>query len=177
MSDFNPQGQESIVSVTDKVRPVAIGAPVGAVYFLGDRVAFVGDEETIILVAGDGETSGSTVHGGAILCSVSDGERIITGGDDGKVVALDAKGDHTVLATDAKRRWIDNVAVHPDGAVAWSAGKTAFVRAPKGEEKSFEVPSTVGGLAFAPKGMRLALAHYNGVTLWFPNMAGSAQVL
>jgi WD40 repeat protein len=177
MSDFNPQGQESIVSVTDKVRPVAIGAPVGAVYFLGDRAAFVGAEENIVLVAAGGEKSEIALHGGAILCSVSDGSRIITGGDDGKVAALDAKGETSVLATDAKHRWIDNVAVHPDGAIAWSAGKTAFVRAPKGEEKSFEVPSTVGGLAFAPKGMRLAMAHYNGVTLWFPNMAGSAQVL
>jgi WD40 repeat protein len=86
-------------------------------------------------------------------------------------------GVTATLATDAKRRWIDNVALHPDGAVAWSAGKTAFVRDRKGEEKFFEVPSTVGGLAFAPKGMRLAIAHYNGVTLWFPNMAGSAQFL
>jgi WD40 repeat protein len=99
------------------------------------------------------------------------------GGDDGKLVALDAKGEVALLATDSKRRWIDNVALHPDGAVAWSAGKTAFVRSGKAEEKSFEVPSTVGGLAFAPKGMRLAIAHYNGVTLWFPNMAATAEVL
>jgi len=56
-----------------------------------------------------------------------------TGGDDGKVVALDAKGTVTVLATDPKRRWIDNVALHPDGAVAWSAGKVAHVRTGKGE--------------------------------------------
>ena len=83
----------------------------------------------------------------------------------------------TLLATDPKRRWIDNVALHPDGAVAWSAGKTAFVRSGKAEEKSFEVPSTVGGLAFAPKGLRLAIAHYNGVTLWFPNMAANAEIL
>jgi WD40 repeat protein len=107
----------------------------------------------------------------------SDGERIVMGGDDGKVVSLDAKGVTTTLATDAKRRWIDNVALHPDGAVAWSAGKTAFVRGLKGEDKSFEAPSTVGGLAFAPKGLRLAVAHYNGVTLWFPNMAAQPEFL
>jgi WD40 repeat protein len=83
----------------------------------------------------------------------------------------------TLLATDPKRRWIDNTALHPDGAVAWSAGKTAFVRSGKGEEKSFDVPSTVGGLAFAPKGLRLAVAHYNGVTLWFPNMAAKPEFL
>jgi WD40 repeat protein len=99
------------------------------------------------------------------------------GGDDGKLVALDAGGEVTLLASDTKRRWIDNVALHPDGAVAWSAGKTAFVHSGKAEDKSFDVPSTVGGLAFAPKGLRLAVAHYNGVTLWFPNMVATAEVL
>jgi len=99
------------------------------------------------------------------------------GGDDGKLIALSAKGEVTLLATDPKRRWIDNTALHPDGAVAWSAGKTAFVRSGKGEEKSFDAPSTVGGLAFAPKGLRLAVAHYNGVTLWFPNMAAKPEYL
>lgn len=178
MTDFDPRPQQaSIASVTDRVRPVAIGTPVSALFFIGDRAAFVGDEETVTLVAGDGDKATVNVHGGAILSSVSDGRRLITGGDDGKVVALDSKGEITVLATDAKRRWIDNVAVHPDGAVAWSAGKTAFVRAPKGDEKSLDAPSTVGGLAFAPKGLRLALAHYNGVTLWFPNMAAKPERL
>jgi WD40 repeat protein len=79
--------------------------------------------------------------------------------------------------TDAKRRWIDCVALHPDGAVAWSAGKSAFVLSGKNEIKSFDAPSTVGGLAFAPKGLRLAIAHYNGVTLWFPNMAATPERL
>jgi len=124
-----------------------------------------------------GEVSKVAIHGGAVLCVASDGKRIVTGGDDGKVAALDAKGEVTVLATDAKRRWIDNVALHPEGAVAWSAGKTAFVRSGKGEEKSFDAPSTVGGLAFAPKGLRVAVAHYNGVTLWFPNMAAKPEFL
>jgi WD40 repeat protein len=178
MAEFDPSGDSaSIVSVTDKVRPVAIGAPVIAVHFIDDKAAFVGAEENVALVNGAGDIERVAVHSGGILCVASDGERIVMGGDDGKLVALDAKGEVATLATDPKRRWIDNVALHPDGAVAWSAGKVASVRGGKGEEKSFEVPSTVGGLAFAPKGMRLAIAHYNGVTLWFPNMAGSAQVL
>ena len=42
---------------------------------------------------------------------------------------------------------------------------------------SFEVASTVGGLAFAPKGLRLAIAQYNGGTLWFRNMAANAELL
>ena len=123
------------------------------------------------------EMSQVAVHGGGILCVASDGQRIVMGGDDGKLVALDKKGEVALLATDAKRRWIDNVALHPDGAVAWSAGKTAFVRSGKAEEKTFDMPSTVGGLAFAPKGLRLAVAHYNGVTLWFPNMAANPEFL
>jgi WD40 repeat protein len=178
MRQFDPEeGSASIASVTDKVRPLALGMPVTSVHFLGDHAAFVGAEESVALVNAADEISKVETHGGGILCAVSDGARLVTGGDDGKLVALDKKGEVTLLATDPKRRWIDNVALHPDGAVAWSVGKAAFVRGGKGEDKSFEVPSTVGGLAFAPKGLRLAIAHYNGVTLWFPNMAANAEVL
>jgi WD40 repeat protein len=178
MTGFDPgDNAASIASVTDRVRPVAIGMPVTAVHFLGERAAFVGAEESVAMASADGEISRVAVHAGGILCAASDGERIVMGGDDGKLVALDADSEVIPLATDPKRRWIDNVALHPDGAVAWSAGKTAFVRGAKGEEKSFDVPSTVGGLAFAPKGLRLAVAHYNGVTLWFPNMVATAEVL
>jgi WD40 repeat protein len=169
--------QASIASVTDRVRPVAIGAPVTAVYFLGDRAAFVGAEEKVNFADEQGALSAVDVVGGGILCAASDGKRIVMGSDDGRLVALDAKGEVSELARDAKRRWIDNVALHADGAYAWSVGKTAFVRSGKNEEKSFEVPSTVGGLAFAPKGLRLAIAHYNGVTLWFPNMAANGEFL
>jgi WD40 repeat protein len=178
MTNFDPsQDQASIVSVTDRVRPVTIGAPVTAVHFLGDKAAFVEAEENVALVDGAGALSRVAVHSGAILSVTSDGKRLLMGGDDGKLVTLDTKGDVALLATDPKRRWIDSVALHPEGAIAWSVGKTAYVRSGKNEDKSFEVPSTVGGLAFAPKGMRLAIAHYNGVTLWFPNMAANAEVL
>jgi WD40 repeat protein len=177
MTSFEPGAQASIASITDKVRPVAIGAPVTAVHFLGDRAFFVGAEERVSIVDAEGAVSTVEVLSGGILCAASDGERIVMGGDDGRLVALDKKGEIAVLVTDAKRRWIDAVALHSDGAVAWSIGKTAFVRSGKGEEKSLEVPSTVGGLAFAPKGLRLAVAHYNGATLWFPNMAATAEFL
>ena len=177
MKEFDSGDAPSIASLTDQVRKLAVGMPVTSIHFLGDTAVFIGAEETAAMVGEGDEISTVAVHGGAILCAVSDGKRIVTGGDDGKVVALDAKGEVTVLATDAKRRWIDNVALHPDGAVAWSAGKTAFVRSGKGEEKTFDAPSTVGGLAFAPKGVRVAFAHYNGVTLWFPNMAAKPEFL
>src|ERR1700737_390279 len=114
MKEFDPGESASIVSVTARVRPVAIGMPVTSVHFLGDNAAFVGAEENVFLVSGEGEISPVAVHSGGILCAASDGTRIVMGGDDGKVVALSAKGEVTLLATDPKRRWIDHTALHPD---------------------------------------------------------------
>src|SRR5262245_17870414 len=156
-------------SIDERIRRVNAGPPVVAVHFLGDIAAFVLGDEALLLAAPDGEPQRVTIHGGAILASACDGARVITGGDDGKVIATDVGGTASVIATDAKRRWIDHVAIGSGGAVAWSAGKQAFAQAAKGEARSCEAPSSVGGLAFSPKGFRLALAHYNGATLWFPN--------
>jgi WD40 repeat protein len=155
------------VSVVERTHPVAAGGSVIAAHFLGRTAVFVLGDEAMVLAEPTSEPRRLAVHGGVILATAADGERIVSGGDDGKVVATDATGASRTLATDAKHRWIDRVALGPDGAVAWSAGKTAFVKAK--ELREFEAPSTVGGLAFLPKGFRLALAHYNGATLWFPN--------
>jgi WD40 repeat protein len=156
-------------SIAERIRAIDAGAPVVGVHFLGDTAVFVLAEEALLFACSDGETRRVAAHGGAILASAADAQRILTAGDDGKLAATDAKGDNTVIATDSKGRWIDHVAIAPDGAIAWSASKTVFVRTAKGEERLLEVPSTVGGLAFAPKGFRLAIAHYNGANLWFPN--------
>jgi WD40 repeat protein len=142
--------------------------------FLGSTAVFVLGDEALLFVAGNGDPQRVVIHGGAILTAASDRERIVTGGDDGKVVATKADLTAATLAHDPEHRWIDHVAIAPDGAVGWSAGKDAFVQSRKGERRQFEAPSTVGGLAFAPKGRRLAIAHYNGVTLWFPNAAEAA---
>jgi len=164
-------------SVVERTRLISAGAPVVAIHFLGRTAAFVLGEEALLLVSGKDEEKRLAVHGGGILSSASDGVWVITGGDDGKVFVTGEKGDSKLVASDAKHRWIDHVATGPDGAIAWSAGKSAYVMAGKGEPKTIEVPSTVGGLAFAPKGVRLAVAHYNGVTLWFPNAQAAPEVL
>jgi WD40 repeat protein len=166
-------------SVVDRTRPIATGGGIVAVHFLGRTAAFVLGEEAIVLAPPEGEPRRFVVHDGAILDTAADGKRVVTGGDDGKIVATAADGAHSVLASDPKRRWIDHVALGPDGVVAWSAGKTAHVqtkgrtKAQAEELRTFEAPSTVGGLAFFPKGLRLAIAHYNGATLWFPNASGA----
>ena len=159
----------SMPSVVERTRPVEVAAPVVAAHFLGHTAVFVLGEESLLFISREGDEKRTALHGGAVLSSTADADRIVTGGDDGKVVSTQADGASTVIATDAKQRWIDHVAIGRNGVVAWSAGKQAFARTAKGAERVLEVPSTVGGLAFAPKGVRLAIAHYNGVTLWFPN--------
>ncbi|HVG51885.1 MAG TPA: WD40 repeat domain-containing protein [Xanthobacteraceae bacterium] len=161
-------------SVVERTRKVDVGGQIFAAHFIGDTAVFVLGEETLVFADKDSSRR-VDVHGGAILDSASDGMRIVTAGDDGKVVATDITGKSETIATDPKRRWIDHIALGPDGAVAWSAGKQAFVRAGKraGEPVSMEAPSSIGGLAFAPKGFRLAIAHYSAVTLWFPNASGA----
>ncbi|HXZ45833.1 MAG TPA: WD40 repeat domain-containing protein [Pseudolabrys sp.] len=163
--------QVPIPSLADRVRPVHAGAAIVGVHFLGSTPVFVLGEEAL-LFAGEAERR-VVIHSGAILASAADVERITTGGDDGKLIETGAGGEHRVVASDDKKRWIDQVALGPDGALAWSAGKTAHVRTKKGELRSYEAPSTVAGLAFAPKGLRLGIAHYNGATLWFPNAIGA----
>src|SRR5882724_1687347 len=163
-------------SVVERTRPVQVDGAVVSACFVGDSAAFVLGEEALVLARKD-EDRRIAVHGGAILSSAGDGDRIVTGGDDGKVIATDASGASTVIATDVKHRWIDCVAIGPAGAVAWSAGKTAFVRTGKGAEHALDVPSTVGALAFLPKGFRLAIAHYGGATLWFPNAKAEPERL
>ena len=169
--------RESTPSVVERTRSISTGAGVVGIHFFKNTAAFVLSEDAVLLAPLGGEPQRIDVHGGAILATAADDGRIITGGDDGKVVALTADGNTETLATDPKRRWIDRVALGPDRAVAWSAGKQAFVRSGKDTERMLELPSTVGALAFAPKGFRLAIAHYNGATLWFPNAKAEPERL
>jgi WD40 repeat protein len=161
-----------VVSLVERVRRVEAHAPVVGAHFFKRAAVFVLGEEALLFAGDDGETR-VAVHAGGILASASDGERIATGGDDGKLISTNAEGEKAELGADENKRWIDQVALGPDGAVAWSAGKTAHVCTNKGELRSFDAPSTVAGLCFAPKGFRLAIAHYNGVSFWFPNAAGA----
>lgn len=164
--------ENEVRSVAELVTPCEAGAHVVACGFLGDDAVFANGEGEIVFASG----KRAAVHpDGAILEAVCDGARIVTCGDDGRVVSTNAEGAAETIA-EIKNKWIDHVALGPDGAVAWSAGKTAFVKTKKGE-RSVEVPSTVGGLAFAPRGFRLAVAHYNGVSLWFPNSDAKPEFL
>ncbi len=157
-------------SLAVRVRRIEAGSPIVGVHFFARVPVFVLGEEALLFAGDDGERK-VNVHGGGILASAADDKRIITGGDDGRLLATSVTGDTKELAADEKKRWIDQVALGSDGAVAFSTGKIANVITAKGERRNFEAPSTVAGLVFAPKGFRLAIAHYNGVSFWFPNAA------
>ena len=161
-------------TLTDNVETIGLGEPVVAAAFLGGAPVFALADGTLQF----GEAAGGRripVHdAAAILVCAQDGDRLVTGGDDGRVVATDASGGVEVIC-DEKGNWIDAVAAR-GGAVAWTAGKTARARSVKGDMKTLDLPSTSRGLAFFPKGYRLAIAHYGGATLWFPN-AGKPETL
>src|SRR5436190_1029322 len=53
------------------------------------------------------------------------------------------------------------------GKAAFAVGKQAVMRFADGRERVFEHEQAVGGLAFAPKGLRLGVAHYGGATLYW----------
>lgn len=143
-------------------------------------VAFLGDVPVFGLASGevvrlDHGTHRHALHDGLLAASPSwDGNSLITGGEDGKVMRLDAGGTETVLRP-AARKWVSAVAAGPQGAVAFSEGRTATVLLSDGSERSFEQARTIEALAFAPKGMRLAMARYNGVALSF--VQGSAPAV
>jgi WD40 repeat protein len=96
-----------------------------------------------------------------------DGAGIVTGGDDGRVARTDARGEVSVLA-EFPGRQADVVAVSPSGglrAVAGGREVRLLDRAGETVGASADHPSTVTGLAFNPKGKRLAVSHYGGATL------------
>jgi len=166
---------ESTPSLSQQVQAFSTGAHVAGAAFLGEAPALA-LVDGAVLVGEPGAFKRIDAHpGGAILVAVSDGKRVVTGGDDGRVVAVAPDGAIEEIA-DEKGRWIDALAARGD-AIAWSAGREARAREASGAVKTFSAPSTVRGLAFLAKGYRLALAHYNGVSLWFPNVSAEPIVL
>ncbi len=106
-------------------------------------------------------------HSGPVLGLAADGTSgaVFTGGDDGRFLRILPDGTIEELASFGTR-WVDCVAAGP-GHYACSSGRTAHVwRAGDTTAKVFDLPSTVGGLAFDAKARRLAVAHYGGATVW-----------
>ena len=166
---------EPQTSLTAHVRPLSAGGHVVRAAFLGQAPALA-LADGIVAIGEEGAQKRVAAHpDAAILLAHDDGKRLFTGGDDGRVTTIGADGALVEIA-DEKGRWIDALASRGE-AVAWSAGRKVSARDESGAIKSFTTPTTARGLAFLPKGYRLAVAHYNGVSLWFPNAAAEPAVL
>jgi WD40 repeat protein len=162
-------------SLTHNVALIDAGAHVTGLAWLGTTAAFALGDGSALLAAEDAAQRVAAHPDGAILVAAADGKRLVTGGDDGRIAGTSVDGSTKTLAE--AKGWVDALALHASGGVAFSTGKRVIARDDKGREKVFEAPSTVRGLAFAPKGYRLAMAHYNGVTLWFPNVETKPEIL
>ena len=146
--------------------------------------AIVFDTAGAVFALGDGSVrfengAFSAAHDGAILCAVvhPSGDGVITGGDDGRLI-WHRRTDAGVLATSAQApnrgQWIDAVdASAESGLIAFSAGKTLTVLDAKdaGFRHDFQHERTVSGVAFEPRGRRIATSTYGGCALWFARIA------
>ncbi len=162
-------------SLTEHLASFPAGAPVQGATFLGETPVLVRDDGTLSLGEPAAPRAVTAHPEGTILSSRIAGAALLTGGDDGLVVATDAAGA-TRLVHDGKGKWIDALAARPDGTVAFASGRAVTTIDGKGAVRTTSVPTTARGLAFAPKGYRLAIAHYNGASLWFPNAAAPPEL-
>jgi WD40 repeat protein len=116
----------------------------------------------------------------AILAATTDcdGGAILTGGDDGRLMRVAGDGGTRLLAEFAAQQ-VDSIAAHAGtGLRAAAAGREVRLIDRKGDliGSTSDHPTTVTGLAFHPKGERLAVSHYNGVSLWPTLRFGSEPV-
>ena len=162
-------------SLTQHVCPLQAGAEVVAATFVGGAPALALADGAILIGEPDEQKRILAHPDGAILTAVSDGKTLLSGGDDGRVVAIGADAVARMIA-DQKGRWIDALALR-GGSFAWSVGKQVSARDETGAVRTWSAPTTARGLAFQPKGYRLAVTHYNGVSLWFPKVEGLPQTL
>jgi WD40 repeat protein len=134
-----------------------------AAFALGDgsirRTALGGDEP--LEVAGEHE-------GAALALAGAPGGGFVSGGDDGQVLLSGVEAPRTLWRE--PRRWVTHLAVHgPSRTIMAAAGKAVIGVDPAGAQlgRWDNHPSTVSGIALNPAGKRLAVAHYNGVSLWW----------
>ena len=148
-----------------------------ALFDRAGRAGFALGDGTVRFVAEGGYVT-VEAHQGAVLAAVvhPSGLGLVTGGDDGRVVWSRVEGGELVstLVAEIKGRWIEHVAASPaSGLIAFTAGKDAHVRDVKDPAftRCFTHEKTASGLAFDPKGRRLAVAGYGGVALWWAKIA------
>ncbi|KQT85926.1 WD40 repeat domain-containing protein [Aurantimonas sp. Leaf443] len=134
--------------------------------FLKDQPVFALADGTVRLPAG-GERVVEAHRGGLLAARLDPFQpRLLTSGEDGRVTAVSPEGEARELAS-VGRKWIDAVAGGPKDTVGFATGRTAHVRLSDGTLRTFTAERTVEDLVFAPKGLRFAIARYDGASLYF----------
>jgi WD40 repeat protein len=123
---------------------------------------------------------GVEAHQGAVLSAAvhPSGAGLVTGGDDGGVVWSQPSGPQEIASI--RGRWIDALdASAASGLIAFSAGRELHVRdaADAKFERVFAHERSVAGVAFEPKGRRIAAATYGGAMLWYARIADQKPVV
>lgn len=143
--------------------------------FISDLPVFAAANGTVKIVAADDITLQS--HDGLLTACLSlDGRELLTSGEDGKVLAINHSGNARLVG-EMPGQWIDKLAAGPQGSVAFASGRTARVVEANGKQHEFTLERSVEGLCFAPKGMRLAIARYNGASLIWATMQNEPVTL
>lgn len=156
------------------IAPLDLPAHCVGVFWLRDIPHFALADGSVHRLDDTGHQS-VELHDG-LLSAAKAGDALLTGGEDGKVCLLQADGSSEILAQ-IGRKWISSVAAGPHGIVGFSSGRIAYVRFADGRIKELQHPRTVEDIDFAPKGVRLGVARYNGATLHFPATEGKPTEL
>jgi len=176
--DVNAPGFDLRALVDSHGRRIDFGAPVTALAWAGRRAGFALGDGRLILEGVAGREREVAAHEGAILCAAPhpDGEAVVSGGDDGRLLRVGTDGAVAELGRFGK--WVEHVVTSPaSGVVVAGVGREAAVWPQGAAEPAhrFVYPSTIGGLALDGKGRRLAASHYNGAKLTYALTAGSGR--
>ncbi len=155
-----------------------------AAFALGDGTVRLRTDEGFVTVEAHGGPQMGGLGGGAVLAAAvhPSGLGVVTGGDDGRVVwsRIDQGEVIATLIAELKGKWIEHVATSAaSGLIAFTAGREVHVRdaADPAFARVFAHEKTVSGLAFEPKGRRLASATYGGAQLWYARIADQKPTL
>lgn len=155
---------------------------IAAVPLAGGATAFALADGTLRMVDAHGPARAVAMHHGACLAATRDTSGgVLSGGDDGKLVAVSADGGIETVA-EFGRKWVEHVAAHPGakgkGAFrAAAVGRDVHLLAPGAAPRVLAHPSSVMGVATDARGKRLAVAHYGGASLWWTGSAGDRRAL